>query len=176
MAKTDKAISPRRGKLEMVVSAAMFAAFPEFGQAETVDLSKMVKGISGGGLQRAVNREYVIGDDTPISDYDKRIERGDLVISFLYTNGKELLGSHATNKWDLYTMLKKVAEYTAGDLSVVFIWSPAGGAVGDEEFSTDANQSFIKGLTDPVGGTETNGKLQVSATLDSPTLTPATVA
>ncbi len=176
MSKTANAISPRRGKLELVVTAAMLTAVPEFGQAETVDISSVVKGVSGGGLSRAVNREYVIGDDTPISDYDTRIERGDLQIAFLYTNDKEQFGAHATLKWDLYSVLKKVAEYTAADLSVQFIWSPAGGATGDEEWSTDANASFIKGLTDPVGGTETNGKIQTTVTLDSPTLTPATVA
>lgn len=172
MAKTANAISPRRGKLEMVISAAMVTA-TSLTTAETVDLSSVVKAVEGGGLTRAINKEYVIGDDTPISDYDTRLERGDLQIVFLYTNGLEEFG---TDDFDLYSVLKEIAEYTAEDLSVQFIWSPAGGAVGDEEFTTDAAESFITSLSDPVGGVDTGGKLQVTVGLSSPTLARSAVA
>lgn len=172
MTKTVNAISPRRGKLEMIISSAIVTA-TSLTTAQTVDISSVVKAVEGGGLTRTINKEWVIGDDEAISDYDTRLERGDLTIAFLYTNGQEELG---TDDFDLYSVLKEIAEHTADDLSLQFIWSPAGGAIGDEEFTTDADQSFIVGLTDPVGGVDTNGKMQVTLTLSSPTLTASVVS
>lgn len=172
MAKTTQGISPRKAKLEMVVSAAMVTAIAALSTAETVDLSSCIKGTDGGGLTRVVEKEWVIGDDEAITTYDTRLTRGDLNVVGLYTNGKETLG---TDTFDLYSVLKSLAEYTASDLSVQFIWSPAGGAVGDAEYTTDATESFIASLSDPVGGVETTGKQQFTMAISSPSLAESTV-
>lgn len=173
MTKTIYAVGPRKGKLEMVVSAAMVAALASLSTAENIDLSSVAKSVGGGGLTRAVNKEYVMGDDEAISDYDTRMERGPFQINFLYTNGEEQLG---TDDLDPYTILKELAEYTGSDLSVQFIFSPAGGNIGDEQFTTDLNQSFITALDDPVGGADSNGKIAISMSVDSPSYTASTVA
>lgn len=172
MAQTAQAISPRNGKLELVVSAAIVSALSNI-TAESIDISSIVKNISGGEISREVEKEFVIGDSTPITTYDTRIDYGDFTITFLYTNDKETLG---TDNLDIYTFLKDVMEHTAADLSLQFIWSPAGGAVGDEELLSSATQSFIKNLTAPVGGEDTTGKLQCSVTIGANTWTKATVA
>lgn len=173
MTKTANATGGKRAKLEIVISAAMVSALAMLTTAETIDLSSIVKNISGGELTRALEKEFVIGDDEAIEDYGTKLTYSNLVITFLYTNGKDQLG---TDGIDPGALLDALARYTGGDLSPQTIWSMAGGAVGDEELSTGANDTRIVGLTPPVGGVDTTGKIQRTLALSVNSLTPATVS
>lgn len=172
MAKTANAVSSRKVKVELVISPAMVTALASLTTAESIDISQIVKAVGGGGIKRPVTKEWVSGDDEPLADYETRIERGDITVSFLYTNGKDQLG---TDLLDIPAILREIAEYTASDLSPQIIYSLAGGNVGDEEFTTHATETRLTDLTDPVGGVDTGGKVQQTATFFSPALTPATV-
>ena len=173
MAKTVNAVNAKRGKVELVFDAALVAALASLTTAETIDISSIVKNISGGDLTRAVEKEYVIGDDEAIDDYDSKLVYSNLVIILLYTNGKDSLG---TDTVDIGTILDEVAVYTTTDLTLPVIWSVAGGAVGDEERATGASDTRIVGLTPPVGGVDSSGKVQRTLTLSVNSITPATVS
>ena len=172
MPKTAQAVNAKRTKIEIVVSAEMVAALASLTTVETIDMSSIAKSISGGGQTRVVNKEYVTGDATPILDYDTNVDEGDLVINMLHTNGKETLG---TDNLDIPAILNEIINHTAVDLSVQFIWSVAGGAVGDEERLTHPTETYLIGLTDPVGGVDDSAKVQQSLTLSTSAVTLATV-
>ncbi len=172
MTKTANAVSPRRTKVELVISAAMVTALASLTTAETIDISSIAKNVGGGGIKRPVTKEWVTGDDEAIGDYETRIDREAINVSFLYTNGKDQLG---TDLLDIPAILREIAEYTVSDLSPQIVYSLAGGNVGDESFTTHATETRLTDLTDPVGGVDTSGKVQQTATFFSPSLTPATV-
>lgn len=173
MAKTVNATGAKRAKVELVFNAALVAALASLTTAETIDISSIVKGISGGDLTRTVEKEYVIGDSAAIETYDPQLQYADLVITFLYTNGKDELG---TDDIDIGAVLDEAAVYVGSNLSLQVIWSMAGGAVGDEERITGADDTRIVGLTPPVGGVDTNGKIQRTLTLSIQSVTKATVS
>ncbi|PJF23617.1 MAG: hypothetical protein CUN56_00190 [Phototrophicales bacterium] len=175
--KTANAVSPRRPKVEIVITSAIKTAlpsmFPTTVPPETIDLSLIFKGNSGGGLTRTINREYVAGDDAPILDYDTRIEVGENTLTFLYTNGKETVGTDNVDPYDLFFNLIK---YTAADLPLQVIVSPAGGNVGDQEFISDPNQTFIRSVSEPTVSVDASGKVQFTVTYWTSDVTTATVA
>jgi hypothetical protein len=172
MTKTAFSISPRRRKVEITLSAAAVAALASLTTAESIDISSIVKNVSAGEISRTVNREYVTGDNEAIIDLDTRIERGPVVITCLYTNGKEVLG---TDDLDPYDVIKEFAEYD-GELSLPVIDSPAGGNSGDQEFASGAADSFVSNVSALEGGADTDGRVQFSFRVDSSSWTPATVA
>jgi len=173
MAKTANATHGKRTKVEAVMTAALVAALASLTTAETIDWSSVVKSISGGELTRTVEKEYVTGDDTPILSYDTNIQYSDIVIVFLYTNGKDTIG---TDLIDFGEFLDDLAVVTSSDLSLPIIWSVAGGAIGDEERLSSATETFVVGLTAPVGGVGDNAKVQRTLTLSTSQVTKATVA
>lgn len=173
MAKTANAVNAKRTKVELVVTAAMVTALASLTTAETIDISSVVKSISGGDLARVVNKEYVTGDATPILDYDTDKQYSDIVLNFLFTNGLDELG---TDTIDIGTILDELAAYVASDLSLQIVWSVAGGNSGDEERLSSATETFIVGLTQPVGGVDGTGKVQRTLTLSTSSVTKATVS
>lgn len=173
MAKTANATGAKRAKVELTINAAAVTALASLTTAETIDISSIVKSISGGDLTRVVEKEYVIGDSAAIETYDPQLVYSDLVIVFLYTNGKDSLG---TDTLDIGDVLDEIATYVNSSLSLPVIWSMAGGAVGDEERLTGANDTRIVGLTQPQGGVDTAGKVQRTLTLSVQSVTKATVS
>ncbi len=173
MAKTANATGAKRAKVELVINAAAVTALASLTTAETIDISSIVKSISGGDLTRTVEKEYVIGDSAAIETYDPQLIYSDLVIVFLYTNGKDELGA---DDIDIGAILDELAVYVGGDLSLPVIWSMAGGNVGDEERQTGASDTRIVGLTQPQGGVDTTGKVQRTLTLSVQSVTKATVS
>ena len=172
MAKTANATGAKRAKVELVVSSAMVTALASLTTAESIDISSIVKSISGGDLTRGVEKEYVVGDSAAIETYDPQLIYSDMVIVFLYTNGKDTLG---TDTIDVGEILDELAVYTTSNLSPQIVWSMAGGAVGDEERLTGATDTRIVGLTQPQGGVDTTGKVQRTLTLSVQTVTKATI-
>lgn len=173
MAKTANATGAKRAKVELTINAAAVAALASLTTAETIDISSVVKSISGGDLSRVVEKEYVIGDSDAIETYDPQLVYSDVVIVFLYTNGKDEVG---TDDIDIGTILDEMAATTSTNLSLPVIWSMAGGAVGDEERISGADDTRIVGLTQPQGGVDTAGKVQRTLTLSVQSVTPATVS
>lgn len=173
MSKTANATGAKRAKVELTINAAAVTALASLTTAETIDISSIVKSISGGDLTRVVEKEYVIGDSAAIETYDPQLIYSDLVIVFLYTNGKDSLG---TDTLDIGDVLDEIATYVNSSLSLPVIWSMAGGAVGDEERLTGANDTRIVGLTQPQGGVDTAGKVQRTLTLSVQSVTKATVS
>ncbi len=172
MTKTMNASGSKRFKCEFVVSAAMVTALPgTFTTAETIDISSITKAVSGGSVKRTVEKEYVSGDPLPIATYDNQVTIDPYVISLLWTNGKDTLG---TDGLDFGVAMEAVMGYE-GQLSPQFIISMAGGNVGDEEQISSATETFISEFTPPVGGVATGGKIQRTLTVDSPSWTTATV-
>lgn len=173
MAKTANAVNAKRTKIELVINAAWVAALASLSTAETVDFSSVTKSISGGELTRETQKEYVTGDAAPIIDQDTDLVYSDIVITFLYTNGKDTVGS---DNIDVGAVLDEMAVYVASQIPLPVIWSVAGGAVGDEERISDASETYIKGLTPPVGGVDSTGKVQRTLTLGTSSILPATVS
>lgn len=173
MTKTAFGVNGKRTKVELVVTAAMVTALASLTTAETIDISQIVKSISGGDLTRVVNKEYVTGDAAAILDYDTDKQYSDIVLVFLHTNGEEVMG---TDTIDIGAVLDELADYIASNLSLQIIWSVAGGGSGDEERLSSATETFIVGLTQPVGGVDTAGKVQRTLTLSTSAVTKATVS
>ena len=173
MTKTANAVNAKRTKVELVITAAMVTALASLTTAETIDISSVVKSISGGDLTRVVNKEFVTGDASPILDYDTDKQYSDIVVVFLFTNGGDALG---TDTIDIGTILDELAAYVASGLSLQIIWSVAGGNSGDEERLSSATETFIVGLTQPVGGVDSTGKVQRTLTLSTSEVTKATVS
>ena len=173
MAKTPNAVNSKRTKVELVISAAMVTALASLTTAESIDISQVVKTIAGGDLTRVVDKEYVTGDSSAILSYDTDIQYSDIVLNFLFTNGGDELG---TDDLDIGELLDELAVYIDSDLSLQIVWSVAGGAVGDEERLSSATETFIIGLTPPVGGVGDNAKVQRTLTLSTSQVTAATVS
>ena len=166
MAKTENASGSKRFKCELVISNAMVTALTMLSTAETIDISSITKAVGGGNVKRAVEKEYVSGDKDPILTHDNQIVIDPYTISFLYTNGKDTLG---TDGIDIGELLDTIIEHD-GELSPQFIISMAGGNVGDEERLSDPNSTRIAELTPPVGGVDTGGKIQRTVTVESPSM------
>ncbi len=173
MGKTANAINPRKGKLEFVVSSALASAIAGLTTAETIDLTSIFKGATGGDLSRDLNKEYVAGDDEPLIDYGTRLVFSPYVFSFVFTNGAEQLG---TDNLDFWSIMKEILEYTGGDASPQFIYSPAGGATGDMEYTTDPTDTRLTNLSAPVGGVSDQNKVQCTLTVDTPSVTESSAA
>jgi hypothetical protein len=120
--------------------------------------------VSGGNISSPINKEFVTGSPVEaIVDADERITYAPLVVTGLYTNGKETLG---TDNLDPYKLLRAIK--TANPpLSVQIIDSPAGGAVGDLQYTSDATETFLSDITYPEGGAEDSAKIPFSFTVDS---------
>lgn len=175
MSKTAVSVKSNRAKVEIEITAAMVVAIAGLTTAEVIDISSVVANITGGGgATRAVEEEYVVGSDSPILDYSTMIPSTELGIEFLYTEGKETLG---TDGLDLYTdILRPIQQHTASDLPVPITYSLGGGDIGDEQIATSPTETFITDLPAPVGGVGTSGRVKLTASFKTPTLTLSTVA
>ena len=174
MAKTVNSVRPDRAKVEIGITTEMVAAFAGLTTVETIDISSIVTNVGGSpGVVREVSDQYVVGDDTPIIDVSTKIARSDITIEFLWTDGKDTLG---TDLLDIYTdVLFPLAKYTDGGLSLPLTYSLSGGDVGDNEVITNPTETFLTNLPAPVGGVDTGGKVKVVATLTASDYTMATV-
>ncbi len=172
MAKTANAEGGKRFKCELVVSAAMVAALAMLNTAESIDISSITKAVSGGEVARPVEKEWVSGDKDPLLSHDNQVVVAPYLLSFLWTNGKDTLG---TDLIDIGVLLEAIINHDA-EISPQFIISMAGGNVGDEERLSSATETRLAALSDPVGGVDTGGKIQRSVTIESPSWTVATVA
>ncbi|MCA9921549.1 MAG: hypothetical protein KC419_08140 [Anaerolineales bacterium] len=172
MAKTAQAVGGKRFKFEISITAELVAALAYLTTVETVDISSITKAYEGGAKKRPVNKEWVSGDKDPISEQDDQVTVDPATLSFLYTNGKETLG---TDGFDFGKLLNDVI-MSDGALSLPYIVSVAGGNTGDEEWASDTTQTFVTEVANPAGSVDTAGKVQRTCIFDSSTLTPATVA
>ena len=174
MAKTTHALNPGRAKVEIGITTEMVAAFAGLTTVETIDISSIVTNIGGSlGVVREVADQYVVGDDTPIIDISTKIPRSDLTIEFLWTDGKDTLG---TDLLDIYTdVLLPLSKYTDAALPLPVTYSLSGGDVGDNEVITSTTETFLTNLPAPVGGVDTGGLVTVTATLTVSDYAMATV-
>ncbi len=173
MPETQQAIIGEGFKVELVVSAAMVSALASLSTAETIDISPIVKVVGGGGLTRAVAKDYAFGGQAAVQAYSKHLVQGDMTFQIFYTNGQEALG---TDNLDIYTILREILKYTTSNLSVQIVYSPAGGATGDMQYTSSAVSTFIAGLTDPNGDAAAAGFIMTTLTMSTPDLTEAVVA
>ena len=175
MAKTANSVNPKRAKVELVITDEIVAALAGLTTPETIDISSIVTNVGGGeGAARSIEEQFVVGDDSPILDYNTQLNATEFTIEFLYTNGKDQLG---TDLIDIYTdVLFPLLRYTAEDLPLQLIYSLDGGDVGDDEILTSATETFLMSAPAPVGGVDTGGKVKLTATLKTPDFTIATVA
>jgi hypothetical protein len=172
MAKTTQAVGGKRFKVEIVITAALVAAFTELDTEETIDISSVTKAIAGGAKSRPVNKEWVSGDDDPIQEQDNQITTAPITLTFLYTNGKESFG---TDGFDFGWLLNSVIS-SSTPLSLPIIYSIPGGAIGDEEWASDAAATFVTEVGAVEGNVDTAGKVQRTCVFEPNTLTPATVS
>jgi len=174
MPETQEAIIGEGFKIELKLTAAMAAlASMALIAPETIDISSVVKVMGGGGLTRAVAKDFAFGGQAAVQAYSKHLVQGDITFQCFYTNGQESFG---TDTVDLYTFLRELAKYTTTDLPLQFVFSPAGGATGDMQYTSSATKSFITGLTDPIGDAAAAGFIMITFTMSTPDLTEAVVA
>lgn len=170
MAKTAKSKTFRFAKVEIVISATNVSD-TALTTAETIDLSSIFAGpldqpqISS----RDIEETPVSGDPTPILSAGPAGARK-FAFTFLYTEGETL----GTDNLDPYQELFKVCHEASVAQSLQMIFSPAGGAVGDNEYTTHASESFIESLSDPVGGVDSS-KIMFTVVIATPDLTVGTV-
>lgn len=172
MAKTTFSKSARNLKLEVVITAAINTAL-SIGIVTPpvdVDLSSMLVGIElSKESEREIDETHVTGDPTPITTADNAISNERYKVTLLWTQGKETIidGSSDPHK----DLLRPLHLLTTA-LPLQHKWSPAGGAVGDEEYSTDADETFLIKVPPPVGGASSK-KVMLVYEFVTP---PATVA
>lgn len=171
MAKTANSVSPRRTKSELTIPAAVATALASVTTQETIDISSVVVDVQlGSEPERTITEQMVHGDDKAILELAKDITPATINITILYTKGKDALG---TDELDVHSLFWEIFNHTASALSIPYTWSPTG-AVGDEEFSTDANETYVMKCPPPVGGT-TNEKIKVVISLRTPNITKAII-
>ena len=165
MAKTPNSVSARRMKSEVVITAAINTAISLgiITPPATVDFSQIVVEVSQPtSPQRPVDKQPVQGDNYPILTQDEGISETVLSWTILYTKGLDALGAPA---FDFYNDLLRPLVHHSTNLSLQHIWS-ATGAVGDVEYTTDATESFLTTVPDPVGGA-TSEKIKLTYTLET---------
>lgn len=173
MAKTDKAKTFRVADFGIIISAAHVAAIAGLTTPERISLKTI---LAGQGLQQSTvsNRghsaHHVVGDADPIIDIGPRSEEV-YTANILYTEGETL----GTDTLDPYEEILEPLYKLEPPLPVQFYWSPAGGNSGDNEYITDANNSFLKSLASPVGGSQA-GKIMTPFSFVTPAVAPSNVA
>lgn len=171
MAKTSAWVTNRFVKVELDVTAAMVSAIAGLTTAEWIDISSIFAGPldQPQEVTRDIEETPVSGDATPITSVGSASARR-FAFSILYTEGETL----GTDNLDIYQdVLKAVMESTTV-LSMPMRWSPAGGASGDNLYTTSTTESFMTSLSDPVGGV-TSEKIMVTFEISTPDLTVSTV-
>lgn len=172
MAKTANSKSARNTKMEVLITAAINTALGlSIGSPPlTVDMSSIHVGIElSKESEREIDETWVTGDPTPITTPDSAISNERYKITILWTQGKDTIINSAK---DVYSDLLRPLHLQTTALPLQHIWSPAGGAVGDEEYSTDADETFLVKVPTPVGGA-TSKKVMLVYEIVTP---PATVA
>ena len=175
MTATPNSINPKRAKVEIGITTEMVAALPTLTTVETIDISSIVKNVSvPTDPERTVTEDFVVGDDNAIEDYDDHIGGYETAVDYLYTNGKDQLG---TDQLDFHQdILDPLFKYTGSPpLSMPITVSLAGGNPGDSQWATSAARTRLKKAPPPVGGVDTGGKVRCSATFYTPTLDYATI-
>lgn len=170
MAKTDDWTTMRFSKVEVNVTAAIVAATP-LSTVAWIDLSSIFAGPldQPQSPSRDVEETPVSGDAQPIISVGPNSAR-QFAFSFLYTEGETL----GTDNIDPYQDLFKLVMEYAGVLPLAMRWSPAGGNTGDNLYTTSLTESFLIGLTDPIGGV-TSEKIMFTATIATNGLTVSTL-
>ena len=168
MSKTTLSISGRRFKLEVVLTQAILEevlGVTAPATPATIDISSIAVSIEENqAVSRELITDYVFGSIEPIIDVDDVIAAQTYTVTIMYTQGKEQFG---TGNWDFHRdiLQKLVLERPA--LTFPHIWSPAGGAVGDEEFLTDATETYLMMVGKPVSsssGEKIKVTYQIAAT------------
>jgi hypothetical protein len=171
MAKTAQWGTMRFAKVEVSITAAAVAAIAGLTTSEWIDLSSVFAGPLDQPQNPTRDKEEtpVSGDAAPILSVGPNSGR-EFAFSFLYTEGETL----GTDNLDPYQDIFKAIMEDDAALSVPMRWSPAGGAGGDYQYSTSTTESFMVGLTDPIGGVDSS-KIMFTVTIATPDLTAATV-
>lgn len=171
MTVTAKAISGRTRSLKLNITAALVAA-TSLTTVEKMQINSVVKSTSGGHESSAVSREYVFGGATAIIDASDKVEVEPFVMTLLYTNGKETLG---TDTKDPSTILKEIFNLSP-KIPLQIEDSPAGANSGDELFTSSLTESYITGIQHPESDAEGTNKVQLQVTIDPGSWTVSTVA
>ncbi len=173
MAKTANSVSARRMVSQVVITSAINTALSLaiVTPPETVDFSEISVEVSQPNApQRPVDKQPVQGDDYSILTQDNGISEAVLNWTILYTKGQDQLGSV---NFDFYNGLLRPLFHNSTPLSLQHIWS-ATGAVGDIEYTTDATESFVTSVPDPVGGA-TSEKIKLTYVLETSRVTAAVI-
>jgi hypothetical protein len=167
MAKTTNATSARRTKIEVALTAAINTAL-SLGidpPPEDLDISSIHVGIEQSQIsEREIDELFVTGDVTSIITPDAVVSAEKYDITVLYTQGKDTIG---TGNWDYYSDILAPLHLLSGALPLQHKWSPAGGNVGDEQYVTDPDMTFIMSVPKPVGGA-TSEKIKITYSIFTP--------
>lgn len=176
MTKTTNSTSARRTKIEAVITAAIDTALSLSATTppEDLDFSSIHVGIEQGQVsEREIDELFVTGDVTSIITADGVVSAEKYNITILYTQGKDTIG---TGSWDFYSDILAPLHLLGTALPFQHRWSPAGGNVGDEEYFTDPDMTFIMSCPKPVGGASSE-KIKLTYSIFTPAVAaPAIVA
>lgn len=125
MAQTEGAMNSIGGKIELSVN----------GTPTWTNISGFINMVDPGQSVRQTGVIYTADGDTPILGGGKR-EPLEIVVSIAYTEGVS----------DPFTVIE--AAHLSGSQTIQLQWSPAGGGVGDYEFTSDS-VGLIKNLSYP---------------------------
>ena len=167
MAKTAYSTSARRTKMEVELTAAINTALT-LGIAtppETLDISSIhVEIAQGQAATREVDEQFVTGDLSPIITPDGVVSSEKYQVTILYTQGKDQVG---TGNWDYYSDILAPLHLLGTANPLQHKWSPAGGAVGDEQYVTSATETFLTSVPKPVGGASSE-KIKITYEIVTP--------
>lgn len=171
MAKTSLWGTMRFAKVEVSITTATAAAIAGLTTVEWIDLSSIFSGPLDQPQNPTRDKEEtpVSGDAAPILSVGPNSGR-EFAFTFLYTEGETL----GTDNLDPYQEIFKAIMEDASALIVPMRWSPGGGVGGDNLYTTSLTESYIVGLTDPIGGVDSS-KIMFTVTIATPTLTVSTI-
>lgn len=151
MAQTTGQMNTVGGKLELSTDGA-----PTW-----TNISGFLTMVDPGQGVRQTGSIFTADGDTPLIGAGKR-EELEILVSIAYTEGVS----------DPFTVIEGV--FVAGDIDVQLQWSPAGGAIGEYEFTSAAGH--IKSMSYPNVDPNSASPHIVTFTLATPSYTMSTIS
>lgn len=128
--------------------------------AAWTDISGFAGAVSRSGGQRKTGEAYTADGDTPILEKGKR---GPVDVTVVIVYNETTTPPYETVR-------------TAFEAGTAFYvqWSPNGGAVGDEQYTTD--EGIVTDCPEPVGNVESGDPITIQFTVRTPKVTKATIS